>query len=399
MGCGGLSPGTLSPFGGILLFNGSPDGATYGIGLAIPTASDGGSYKPWANNPVLTVGSGWESSTVKDPHVVKVGSTYYCYYSGYNGTTYKIGLATSTNGFEWTKHGSNPLLSVGSGGSWDDSQVNAPYVIYDPDETDSTRRWKMWYSGSASGAPGKYSIGYAYSSDGISWTKYASNPVVSPGSSGTWEDEGVLFPVVWRTSSSSWTLFYGGRSVTGSPSDYKIGRATFSTPESTYSKGGGNPIISPSSWNQALTSNTTSASATVVVADTSGFVVGEPVLLWDTTQAVMETRIASINSSTQVTITEPAARTWSTGAGSTLRSGFYQSITPRSIIQTSGGTFVLFGTAFQHFSGSPFYERAVSWTASTVGGSFTADVTRGFILPLSQAWDQLSAENPAVVLT
>ena len=45
----------------------------------------------------------------EDPRVVQVGGTYYMTYTGYDGTSARLCLATSRNLLRWTKHG--PLFS------------------------------------------------------------------------------------------------------------------------------------------------------------------------------------------------------------------------------------------------------------------------------------------------
>lgn len=71
----------------------------------------------------------------------------------------------------WTRSPSNPILSPSV--AWEETAVYEPNVIYDSG-------WKMWYGGGW----GNPAIGYATSSDGITWTKYASNPVLGQGGSG-----------------------------------------------------------------------------------------------------------------------------------------------------------------------------------------------------------------------
>ena len=44
------------------------------------------------------------------------GGTYIMWYSGSNGTTWAIGVATSTDGINWTKNTSNPVLQRSSSG-------------------------------------------------------------------------------------------------------------------------------------------------------------------------------------------------------------------------------------------------------------------------------------------
>ncbi|RMD64990.1 hypothetical protein D6833_03585, partial [Candidatus Parcubacteria bacterium] len=92
----------------------------------------------------------------------------------------------------WTTVGDAPVLSPGPEGSWDAGIVFLPAVIQDGDTL------KMWYTGSA----GNYltsdpmSIGYAWSLDGVNWTKYAGNPVLAPRP-GEFDAGGLAAPVVF----------------------------------------------------------------------------------------------------------------------------------------------------------------------------------------------------------
>lgn len=94
------------------------------------------------------------------------GTTFHAYGS-YDSST-KIGHATSSDGITWTmdtEH--NPVLTVGAGGAWD----NALVAVFCPWQ-ESDGAWKALYRGNGA------KIGLATSADGVTWTKYASNPVI-----------------------------------------------------------------------------------------------------------------------------------------------------------------------------------------------------------------------------
>ena len=88
---------------------------------------------------------------------------------------------------QWTKYESNPVLEVGSFGSFDDESVDTHSVLFDEGV------YKMWYAGnrnhtsSISGptCSGSYLLpgerGYATSVDGLNWTKHESNPILTTG--------------------------------------------------------------------------------------------------------------------------------------------------------------------------------------------------------------------------
>lgn len=65
-----------------------------------------------------------------------------------------------------------PVLSGGPAGSWDEGLVEKVQVIQEGGQ------FKMWYSGYRAGDPTTSKIGYATSTDGINWIRYAGNPII-----------------------------------------------------------------------------------------------------------------------------------------------------------------------------------------------------------------------------
>ncbi|HNB54977.1 MAG TPA: hypothetical protein PK530_23710, partial [Anaerolineales bacterium] len=126
----------------------------------------------------------WDGNGVRYPMIVQDGGTYKMWFTGIelNGPG-RIGYATSPDGITWTKSPSNPVLDVGAPGEWDENGLEAPFVIQE-----SPTSYKMWYSGF-----GGCAIGYATSSDGINWTKYAGNPVLTPGPN-PWNNDCAIHP-------------------------------------------------------------------------------------------------------------------------------------------------------------------------------------------------------------
>jgi len=135
-------------------------------------------------NPILPHGDidTWEAAIFL-PYVFVHEGTFYIFYSGLNTNwTTGIGFATSTDGYSFTKYSGNPVftpslngfdsynpvLKVGDQGNWDDKEVWLCNVQKNGVD------YQMYYTGSQGS---ETAIGYAYSSDGIFWTKHASNPV------------------------------------------------------------------------------------------------------------------------------------------------------------------------------------------------------------------------------
>jgi predicted GH43/DUF377 family glycosyl hydrolase len=79
-----------------------PDGRS-SIGLG--TSSDGVHFDR-LKNPVLEATEPFElPGGCEDPRVVEVGGTYYMTYTGYDGVSARLALATSRDLRHWTKHG------------------------------------------------------------------------------------------------------------------------------------------------------------------------------------------------------------------------------------------------------------------------------------------------------
>ena len=150
------------------------------IGLA--TSSDGINWTKYINNPVLTPTPGeWDSVYICTALVVHFdGSTYSLYYLGYDGTYWQTGLATSTDCISWVKHPSNPVLPHGNTGSWDERVVQASGLFT------YQGTFYMFYAGTPFDLSRSY-VGLASSGDGIMWTKYDGNPVLVGGVPGTWD--------------------------------------------------------------------------------------------------------------------------------------------------------------------------------------------------------------------
>jgi hypothetical protein len=159
------------------------------------TSADGTSWAKYAGNPIVDGTVAWEKSEVSPSSVVydPIGATFRMHYHGGNNSGPRaIGTATSADGISWTKYGSNPVLQRNTGDPWEavfvaDAKVipPSPWLNGGPDLT-----WRMYYCGVDSGGARRF--GLATSTDGITWTKYAGNPVFNLGAGGQWDDNTIM---------------------------------------------------------------------------------------------------------------------------------------------------------------------------------------------------------------
>src|SRR5437867_4639148 len=183
---------------------GSP-GGTWSVGYA--DSPDG---RVWTKRGVVVSPSlPTDAASVAYSEVVKVGSQYRMYYSGSDGSTYRIHLATSTDGLVWAKQG--VVLDVGPPGSGEDRNVYKPSVVV------RSGLHSMWYGGQPSSG-GTVSTFLATSSDGVSWTRRGM--VLPHGLPGSFDEIAAYYPSV-RIISSTYEMVYSA----ASPGQERLGLA------------------------------------------------------------------------------------------------------------------------------------------------------------------------------
>jgi len=176
-------------------------------------------WEKYPGNPVLDVGpsGSWDDSFVTFPFVLgETDGTYKMYYrgGGSGSSTKRIGVAHSSDGINWTKDSSNPIVEPGPPGSWDEAHTTTSFVLKEVEAN-----YKMWYAAWGPGADHSR-IGYATSPDGINWTKYPDNPVFSPDPDG-WDYDAVFAPSVLKEDGGFYAMWYAG----GPDSGHKLGLA------------------------------------------------------------------------------------------------------------------------------------------------------------------------------
>lgn len=150
----------------------------------------------WAKyGMVMNHDMSYDLAGASDPCVLKVGGVYRMWYTAYDGTTYRIAYATSTDGIAWTKHG--VVINAGWAG---ELHTALPMVMLEDGI------YKMWYGNYVSG----YNTNYATSADGVNWTTLG---MVLPYGE-TYAELGIYSPDVIKMD-GRYHMWYSGKSSSG----------------------------------------------------------------------------------------------------------------------------------------------------------------------------------------
>jgi predicted GH43/DUF377 family glycosyl hydrolase len=156
--------------------------------------------------PVLKPGGSGEFDAVDvlNPSVVRgVDGKYWNLYSGFDGKTWRTGLAVSANGGgPWSKMGRvlSPDPAIWEGDEY--SAANGSALA------DAGGEILYWYQAGKVGGRTGPQIGLARSTDGKAWKKEAE-AVLRPGPYRSWDERGVADPYVVRVG-DFYYLYYTG---------------------------------------------------------------------------------------------------------------------------------------------------------------------------------------------
>jgi predicted GH43/DUF377 family glycosyl hydrolase len=139
-----------------------------------------------------------ESVEVTRPYVLVEDGALTMWYAAHSERRVAIARATSRDGINWTREG----VVLAPGLQWEKAALMCPSVLRDDDG-----RYHLWYSGGERYEPD--AIGYATSSDGISWTRVRDQPVLRPGPPGSWEGDRVAGAHVCRVGEWLYAAYIG----------------------------------------------------------------------------------------------------------------------------------------------------------------------------------------------
>jgi len=137
--------------------------------------------------------------------VLHENDQYHMWYSaGANDLTgYRaFGYASSPNGIHWKRYEENPLNFYCEESTLDTIQ----YWHFDIIRKDSL--FLMWYAARLNDPSTKLSIGFAWSVDGLNWTKYPE-PVLKPGKGDEWDADAIGDPSV-VFDGNTYHMWYNG---------------------------------------------------------------------------------------------------------------------------------------------------------------------------------------------
>jgi predicted GH43/DUF377 family glycosyl hydrolase len=192
-----LNPSVVRFQGAYWNFYSEFDGQTHAWHTAAATSSDGIAWMKLGR--VLSPQASDGSYIAANGSALAVGDEILCWYE--IGYPLRIALARSRDGKNWTPQG-DPVVPLGPRGSFDERAVADPYVIR------AGENFYMFYLGQDRAR--RQSLGIARSSDGITWEKLRTNPILEPGGPGTFAENGLGEPAVW-TSGGQWWMLYTGR--------------------------------------------------------------------------------------------------------------------------------------------------------------------------------------------
>lgn len=167
-----------------------------GLPQAISTYGGGYFNQDLSLSPAQTVGG--NVFQFHFPHIIEKDGTYYAYFIDHSGGSQNdVGLATSSDGLNWSYQGK--VLEKGGQGS-DARQASFPAVQYDRD----TGKWYMLYEAVAD-QEDLNTVSLATSDDGLNWEK--QGPVIKPGQAGDISAVDVGTPTMFKEN-GVWNVYF-----------------------------------------------------------------------------------------------------------------------------------------------------------------------------------------------
>lgn len=185
----------------------------FNVAIGYGISKDGGeTFDKVGNGPVLSY-SVEEPFVLSGPKIRRFNDQFYLFYiagrrwildKGKPEPVYKIRMAISKNGINWTKYNKDLIVS-----KLDENEAQAsPDVFY----WQGKYRMFFCYRGGMNyrGKENGYRIGYAHSDDLINWTRDDSQAGIDVSEQG-WDSEMISYPHVFELDSKIYMLYLGNQ--------------------------------------------------------------------------------------------------------------------------------------------------------------------------------------------
>jgi hypothetical protein len=167
-----------------LVYEGAADDIGFSPGdIGLATSVDGKNFTKHPGNPILRhEKTGWERVNIGTPSLYKENGTWYLFYHGYDGKLCHIGVASGKRLTELTKSPANPIIPAGvEPGAWDAGATGKRSAV--------VKEGDFYYLAFEGRTPlpdstARWSTGMARSRTlGSGWAKCPRNPVIpiTPG--------------------------------------------------------------------------------------------------------------------------------------------------------------------------------------------------------------------------
>lgn len=170
---------------------GKPGAEAEYIGMAVASASGAFDRHP---TPVIEG---------RCPYVIEWQGVLYLFFVKVVDAGFRIYLARSSDGVEFSPVGDQPVLDVSGHGAWDSFMVTTPKIFRDGD------KFTMLYAGDSQRIDDPTGIGIAVSDDLITWRKHPGNPVFVVGEPGQFDNASVASCLAFQVG-DEWNILYGG---------------------------------------------------------------------------------------------------------------------------------------------------------------------------------------------
>lgn len=180
------------------------------IGLAKST-DDGSTFSRLGSGPVLSY-SIHEPMTVSGPKIRRFNNNWYLWYvagtkwkivDGRPESIFKIRMATSSDGLQWSRRNENLIPNILE----DDECQASPDVFFLGDRYHMYFSYK--YSSNFRNTERGYRIGYASSSDLVNWIRNDANAGIEISPGNAWDNQSIAYPHVFDLDGRYYMLYLG----------------------------------------------------------------------------------------------------------------------------------------------------------------------------------------------